>query len=62
LSKPNIAEVVGDKRQWCIDAACAEYGRDEVQFDDNARVIDNEDDGYWVQCWAFVSYSDVDDE
>lgn len=61
-NKPSIAVVEGPARLAIIDEASAEWVTDELQIDEDARVIDNESDGYWVQAWVFVRYAHEDGE
>lgn len=57
-SKPTIAVLTDERRNQVLDAASACWTEDELQIDPDARVIDNESDGYWVQAWVFVSYDE----
>ena len=53
---PYDGQVKGDARLALIDRATEMWGEDELQIDVDAKVLDNESDGYWVQAWVFVGY------
>jgi len=56
----NMLNDIPPETQEAVRAeASASYGRADVVVDDDAQIIDNEEDGYWVEAWIFVPKDEV---
>jgi len=54
-----LEDIAPEDQTFARQSARDEFGSDELVIDANAQVIDNEDDGYWVEAWIFVPKDEV---